>query len=140
MRPRNNEVSNRVSTVPESREHVPPFACVLSKDSATTPSLIRMAYFLLRPISWARASAHCGVTSFSIASLRRWARSASLLAASADHSVLIALTNTRVPSLLTATVSERRTRARICVYNVGSSGCAGSGRRSASVLSARHTG
>lgn len=99
------------------------------------PSLIRIGYFLLLPTSCASTEAQAGVTSCSIASLRRVGQAESLLEASLAQRVLMAFTNTRVPSLFTATVSERWTRARIWAKVVGVSGFEGSGRTSARVLS-----
>ncbi len=92
----------------------PPVGCILSNENATMPSLINAAYFLLRPIICAKAAAIDGVTSWSIAAFLRWAHDESvLLDALVDQMDLMALTNTRVPSLFAATESERRTSARI---------------------------
>lgn len=69
---------------------------------------------MLRSIKLARTSAEAGTnTAFSAVS-RRCCSSASEDAPFADQSDLTTLTTTLVPSLLIATVSDRRTSATIC--------------------------
>lgn len=87
--------------------------CVLSSDSATTPSLIKIGYFLLRPTSRASAVAQSAFATAAIHSRRLCALALSSAVASLDHNDLMTLTRTRVPSLLTAIESDRRTNARI---------------------------
>ena len=91
---------------------VPPFACVLISDSATTPSLTRVGYLLLLPISLASADTHGSVTTAAMVASRFFARSSSRFFGSVDHKLFTAFTSTRVPSLLTAMESERCTRSR----------------------------
>ena len=54
----------------ESNTMTPPPGCVLMRERATTPSLINMGYFLLRPISWASAAADWAFTTAWVASFR----------------------------------------------------------------------
>jgi hypothetical protein len=96
----------------------PPSFWVLSRVKATTPSFTNNGYFILRPTRLARASANAGTNTACIASCRRFCNVVSG-SASLDQRDLMTLTRTRVPSLLTAIVSERRTSAMICSRPAG---------------------
>lgn len=72
---------------------------------------------MLRPMRLASASAEAGTNTAFIAFCRIFCCMGSTT--SLDQSDLTTLTRTRVPSLLMAIVSERRTNARICVRPAG---------------------
>ena len=122
--------------------YLPPSRWVLRRLRATTASLMRIGCFALLPMSAARASTLDVVTSACIARslfcCLVWVSSALRCSAvgSLDHNDLMRFTMTRVPSLFTATVSDRLIKATSCARPVVSVAAASSeGNTTANELS-----
>ena len=116
---------------------LPPRWLVLRRVMATRPSLTKIGYRLLRPISEVSMPMHSTVSTMEMAFSRFFCISSDIFwSRSSSQSDFTTLTTTREPSHLTGTESERRIRARICDNPVGS--FPSPGRTSAKVCSTKN--